>query len=175
MSDRKKPQREVVLTVLTESGYRCGVPTCRTILAIDLHHMEEVSEGGSNDASNLLPLCPTCHALFHRGVISRESIYTWKAALVALNGAFDVEAIDNLLFLKKLPSNTPFAVSGDGVLKFARLIAADLVAFKLIVRNGPLFAYQVTLSSKGQFLVDAWQSGNRQALHQVLSPEEVSS
>jgi len=178
MPDRKKVSRDVTTTVLTESGYRCAVPTCRNILAIDLHHMEKVSEGGSNDANNLLPLCPTCHALFHRGVISRESIYTWKAGLVAINRAFDVEAVDNLLFLKKLPSASPsfeFAVSGDGVLRFARLIAADLVRFKLLVRNGPLFTYQVFLSEKGHLLINAWQRGNRQAFYQALSSEQVSS
>jgi len=28
--------------VLTESGYRCAVPTCRNILALDMHHIWEV-------------------------------------------------------------------------------------------------------------------------------------
>ncbi len=34
--------------VLAEAGYRCAVPTCRGILALDLHHIEEVQEGGEN-------------------------------------------------------------------------------------------------------------------------------
>jgi hypothetical protein len=42
--------------VLTESGYRCAVPTCRTILALDMHHIWEVSAGGGNDPSNLVAL-----------------------------------------------------------------------------------------------------------------------
>jgi hypothetical protein len=42
--------------VLTESGYRCAVPTCRTILARDMHHIWEVSAGGGNDPSNLVAL-----------------------------------------------------------------------------------------------------------------------
>jgi predicted restriction endonuclease len=87
MSDRKAVSNTVAVAVLTEAGYRCAVPTCRSILAIDLHHMEEVSEGGANAPGNLLALCPTCHALYHRGAIQRESIYTWKSILVSLSHA----------------------------------------------------------------------------------------
>ena len=65
MSERKKIPNDIVVIVLTEAGYRCAVPTSRTILAIGLHHMVEVSEGGPNEVGNLLALCPTCHALFH--------------------------------------------------------------------------------------------------------------
>jgi hypothetical protein len=66
------------LEVLTEAGYRCAVPTCRGILAIDLHHIVEVHRGGPDTLENLLALCPTCHALYHRGVIKAISIQTWK-------------------------------------------------------------------------------------------------
>src|ERR1700728_1479184 len=69
--------------VLTEAGYRCAVPTCREILLLDLHHIWEVSEGGGDEATNLIALCPTCHALYHRGKIRVESIYAWKAMLIA--------------------------------------------------------------------------------------------
>jgi hypothetical protein len=89
----------VRVKVLTEAGYRCAVPTCRNILALDLHHIVEVKDGGPNDASNLLALCPTCHALYTRGTISREAINTWKLMLVTLSHAFDQESISNLLFL----------------------------------------------------------------------------
>src|ERR1700722_5040761 len=90
------------LIVLTESGYRCAVPTCRNILALDMHHISEVSAGGGDDPSNLIALCPTCHALYHRGTISAEAIYAYKAMLVAISRAFDLEAVDLLLFLGPL-------------------------------------------------------------------------
>src|SRR2546425_266246 len=101
MPRRTVPQ-DVRVTVLTEAGYRCAVPTCRTILAIDIHHIVEVSAGGGDDPSNLIALCPTCHSLYHRGTIPQESIRTWKAVLVALNQAFDVEALDQLIFLSRV-------------------------------------------------------------------------
>src|SRR5204863_4097939 len=121
--------------VLAEAGYRCAVPTCRTILAIDLHHIIEVEEGGPNELSNLLALCPTCHALYTRGTISRDAINVWKTILVALNHAFDKESISNLLFLKNTANNM-LPISGDRVLKFSHLIASGLAECKLIVQNG---------------------------------------
>src|SRR3989344_6722382 len=91
---------DVKREVLSEAGYRCAVPTCRNILAIDLHHIVEVRENGGNELSNLIALCPTCHALFTRGTITRDAINNWKLMLVSLNHAFDKESISNLLFLK---------------------------------------------------------------------------
>lgn len=126
--------------VLAEAGYRCAVPTCRTILAIDLHHIIELEEGGPDELSNLLALCPTCHALYTRGTISKDAINVWKTILVALNHAFDEESISNLLFLKKTESN-PVPVSGDGVLKFSHLIASGLVQHRLFIQNGPLLLF----------------------------------
>ncbi len=101
MARRSSIPQDVRREVLTEAGYRCAVPTCRTILLIDLHHTIPVSEDGHNTPDNLIALCPNCHALHHRGVISRESIRVWKGMLVTLNRAFDKDAMDMLLFLTR--------------------------------------------------------------------------
>ena len=123
--ERKGLPLQTRVIVLTESGYRCAVPTCRNILALDMHHIWEVSGGGSDDPSNLIALCPTCHALYHRGTIKAESIYVYKSMLIAITRAFDVEAIDRLLFLESCKKNF-LVVSGDGLLYFSRLIVAGL-------------------------------------------------
>lgn len=50
-----------------------------------MHHVEFQSCGGSNEESNLVPICPTCHQGIHRGhiVIGNaevlESWSQWKA------------------------------------------------------------------------------------------------
>ena len=58
--ERKKLSKKVITAVLTEAGYRCALPTCRGILAIDLHHIWEVNAGGGNDPSNLIALSMVC-------------------------------------------------------------------------------------------------------------------
>ena len=132
-------------------------------MAIDLHHIVEVSDNGSNEANNLLALCPTCHALHHRGTIPVESIKVWKGMLVSLNGAFDKVTIDDLIFLYKTPRNV-LMLSGDGVLKFSKLIAADLADYTIAMQNGPLINYEVWLSDRGRLLVEAWGKGDMEEL-----------
>src|SRR6266478_5813800 len=154
--------------VLMESGYRCAVPTCRIILALDMHHIWEVSAGGGDDPSNLIALCPTCHALYHRGDISSDAIYAYKAMLVAITRAFDVEAIDKLLFLESCVKDY-LVVSGDGLLHFGRLIAAGLAsATQKANNNWQIVTYAVNNSPKGQQLVHAWKQGDRTKLKQIM-------
>jgi hypothetical protein len=167
--ERTKLPISVITTILTEAGYRCAVPTCRGILALDMHHIWEVRAGGGDDPSNLIALCPTCHALYHRGTISQDSIYAYKSMLVAIGRAFDVEAIDRLCFLKMCPKDY-LVLSGDGVLHFSRLIAAGLVDVMQKANNAwQLVTYAVNISAKGRMLIDAWQQGDRVAISKAIS------
>ncbi len=163
MTKRKAIPKKLRIDVLTEAGYRCAVPTCRGIIVIDMHHIVPVAEDGPNELANLLALCPTCHALFTRGEISQESIHVWKGTLVALSAAFDRDAIDDLIFLHGL-SAMQLGISGDGVLKFSRLISAGFATFGIISQNGPLVLYYIALTDKGRDFVKAWMQGDRLAL-----------
>ena len=166
--EREKLPLNTKIIVLTEAGYRCAVPTCRNILALDIHHIWEVSAGGGDDPTNLIALCPTCHALYHRGTYNAESIYAWKAMLIAITRAFDVEAIDKLFFLEPLTDDF-LILSGDGLLHFARLIAAGLASVTQHANNnGLLVTYAVNISSKGRLLVEAWKQGDQVRLRNVM-------
>jgi HNH endonuclease len=166
--ERAKLPSETRVIVLTESGYRCAVPTCRNILALDMHHIWEVSHGGGDDPPNLIALCPTCHALYHRGTIKADSIYVYKAMLVAITRAFDVEAIDKLLFLEMYGKDF-LIVSGDGLLHFSRLIAGGLADVEEKGNNNWLIvSYAVNISDKGRLLIEAWRQGDRTRLKAAL-------
>jgi hypothetical protein len=167
--ERKNIAPSVALKVLIEAGFRCAVPTCRNTLAMDLHHLWQFSMGGGDAQLNLIALCPYCHGLHHRGTIPAEALYVYKSLLVSLGQAFDVAGIDNLLFLR-LPNKEPLIVSGDGVLTFSRLIASGLASFELEANNnGQLVTYSISLTEKGNHLIRAWISGNRDALQEVLN------
>lgn len=166
--ERDKLPLKTRLIVLTESGYRCAVPNCRNILALDMHHIWEVSAGGSDDPSNLIALCSFCHDLYHRGTIKAESIYVYKSMLVAITRAFDIEAIDRLLFLNELKKDF-LVVSGDGLLHFGRLIAAGLASVQQKSNNNWQFVtYAVNISDKGRQIIDAWKEGDRTRLKRVM-------
>lgn len=167
--ERKKIPLNIKTQILTEAGYRCAVPTCRELLLLQLHHIYQVSEDGKDEASNLIALCPTCHAYYHAGHISREAIFAYKSILVAVNRAFDIEAIDRLMFLEPL-SQDFLIVSGDGVLHFDRLIAAGLASFTPESNNnGLLVTYAVNLSAKGKMLIEAWKSGDHLKIEQAVT------
>lgn len=154
--------------LLTECGYRCAVPNCRNILALDMHHINEVQAGGSDDPANLIALCPTCHRLYHRGDISSDSIYSYKAMLVAISRAFDIDAVDRLMFLNGCAKDF-LVVSGDGLLHFGRLIAAGLATVHLKANNNwQIVTYAVNISDKGHLIIEAWKQGDRTRLQKLM-------
>jgi hypothetical protein len=53
--------------VLTRDRHRCRVPGCTHATFVDVHHVQPRSEGGRNEASNLLTLCSVHHRAVHRG------------------------------------------------------------------------------------------------------------
>ena len=181
----RKIGSDVRIAVLTEAGYRCAVPTCRTILTLNLHHIVHVEERGGNDPSNLIALCANCHGLYHQGEIKRESIRVWKGMLVSLGQAFDKEAIDSLLFLDTFSGEESPIISGDTVMKYSRLIASGLVAYKQryqremkmgfreMLSEGTLLGYTLSLTQKGKMLVAAWKKGDQGELGRILADAQL--
>ena len=41
----------------------------------DLHHIIEVSNGGTNELNNLLCVCPNCHRMIHANLISENDLH----------------------------------------------------------------------------------------------------
>jgi hypothetical protein len=144
--------------VLTETGFRCGVPTCRAILAVDLHPLTQIDEDGAQDASNFLALCPTCHEAYRLGTITAETLHTHKSLLKSLTSAFDSRTVDLLLLLVGLPRDS-LIVSGDGVLAFAGLVAASYAEVRRTANDGELRAnYAVNATPKGRLVIETWKT-----------------
>ena len=40
----------------------------------DVHHIIPITQGGQNDKNNLIVLCPNCHRLAHRNLLSKEEL-----------------------------------------------------------------------------------------------------
>ena len=171
---RKKIPPHTSQLVLLEAGYKCANPTCRHVLTLELHHIEWVKDGGGNEPSNLLALCPNCHSLHTSGHIPRLAIETWKSLLVALNSANRGTA-DLLLMLaadeeriaaaddpKAVPP--PFRFTGDGLPALAGLISSEIIEISNRYSGhnawGPSMpSFEVRLTDKGKTLVGAWRTG----------------
>jgi len=154
-----------------EAGYKCGNPACRHILTLELHHIVWVRDGGGNQPSNLLALCPNCHSLHTAGHLPVEAIRHWKGMLVALNEAFGVRATDLLLFLH-CTADKALWYSADGVLQFAGLIASGLVELTDETVATPWqitqSSHRVALSQRGKLLVEAWRAGDEERYRNAL-------
>jgi hypothetical protein len=62
-------------------------------------------------------------------------------------------------------------VSGDGLLHFARLVAAGLASAEMKSNNNfQIVTYSINISTKGRQLVTAWKTGDRTSIRQVLAP-----
>ena len=167
-SNRKTIQLDVKLVVLHEAGYKCGNPVCRHVLTLDIHHLTYVSKGGPDTAENLLPLCPNCHALHHRGEIPEASVRAWKMLLLALNEAFDRRSVDVLLALDR--QGPIKRLTGDGVISLAPLVAGGVVSVREYYHEigGGMISqheqmYLAELSDKGKLLVEGWKKGDQAA------------
>lgn len=137
MAKRKAIPQAVKELVLMEAGYHCGNPGCRQILTLELHHIEWVRDGGTNEQDNLIALCSNCHTQHTKGYIPKDAILTWKSLLISLNSSHRT-TVDLLLVLydedkrvettldkKDMPPK--FRFSGDGLPALAGLINAGIV------------------------------------------------
>lgn len=166
---RRSISVDVRRLVLHEAGYKCANPVCRTILTLDVHHLVPVAQDGGDTPENLLALCPNCHALHHKGEIPGESIRAWKMLLLALNEAYDRKSVDLLLALDKCG---PVWTSGDGLVDYASLVAADLVEFRQLGTASQQNWHppsHVSLTEKGRAFVDGWKRGDQQGA-MLLNP-----
>jgi hypothetical protein len=141
------------MIVLHECAFKCANPRCRYPLTLDKHHLEEHSKGGSDEADNLLALCPTCHTEHHDGKIPIESLRAWKMLLITLNEAFDRRGVDLLLALDRMGE---LALSGGDC---APLVASNLVDIET-KSNGPVITYLTKLNDKGKLFVAGWKAGD---------------
>lgn len=165
MAVRRKVPVHVRELVLLESGYMCANPVCRTILALDLHHVEHVRDEGGNEPGNLLVLCPNCHALHHRGVIPVSALRVWKGMLAALNAAnrANVDLLLQVHRMAKDPFLRSINFSGDVLLTLSGLFSAGLVAMESgrSSSSGPA-TLTIGLTERGVALVEAWLAGDEE-------------
>lgn len=73
--DGSSAKKFVRIKAMNKYGTKCEL--CGYHHLVDVHHIIEKKNGGSNDIENLLVLCPNCHALITRKIIdikSREEI-----------------------------------------------------------------------------------------------------
>lgn len=57
--------------------YRCENPYCNYTQFLDVHHIISEVDGGTHALSNLIVLCPRCHAAVHSHEVSPAVLRVW--------------------------------------------------------------------------------------------------
>ncbi len=139
------------------------------MLVLDCHHIWWVKDGGGNDQSNLICLCPNCHTLYHHKIITDEAIWHWKALLVATNQAFDRKSMDTLLTINDYPS---IRYGGGELLSLSSLLQAKLIEIRDMdgTSGGAVVSgqFRVETTVRGKLLIDAWKTGESEKYRLLL-------
>ena len=88
--------------VLVEAGHRCAVPTCRSVVGVDVHHIVPWNKRKEHKYPNLIALCPNCHRMAEKGDIDKKSLYLYKNNLRFLYDKFTTFEVDLLYELVEL-------------------------------------------------------------------------
>lgn len=56
------------LELIQKRGSKCELCSYAVEQVLNVHHIVERKDGGTNEESNLIVLCPNCHAEVHNGL-----------------------------------------------------------------------------------------------------------
>lgn len=66
--------KRTVMKILRRANIGCSI--CQwNAASCDIHHIIPKREGGTNDMSNLIVICPNCHRMAHEKIYSRELLF----------------------------------------------------------------------------------------------------
>ncbi|MBV6425320.1 MAG: hypothetical protein NAOJABEB_03137 [Steroidobacteraceae bacterium] len=76
--------------VLLRDNHKCVI--CGFEFYVQVHHITPVADGGTNDFSNLITLCPNHHVMADRGALNLESLRNtdWTPAVAFTKGAAQI-------------------------------------------------------------------------------------
>lgn len=95
-----------------EAGFQCAVPVCTVTSPLQIHHIVDRAQNGTDTDDNLICLCSNHHGLYHEGIISRQSILNYKHRLNRVNITL---AIHEFRFLDELNNNEEIQLDDENL------------------------------------------------------------
>lgn len=127
---RQRIPAELKRKILIEAGHRCAVPTCRSVVGVDIHHIKPWSECKEHKYLNLIALCPNCHRMAEKGDIDKKSLYLYKNNLRFLYDKFTAFEVDLLYELINLYPGEKYQFLPFLRLLIKRLLEAGYVTYE---------------------------------------------
>lgn len=91
MGDRPAIPAELERAVMLEAGYRCAVPSCRTVAPLQIDHIEDYARVQKHEFHNMIVLCSNCHGMKGTGPrkLDRKALRQLKANLRRVNQRYN--------------------------------------------------------------------------------------
>jgi hypothetical protein len=70
----KHTTRSLKKLLLIERGSKCELCPYAISATLNIHHIKEKKNGGTDHKENLLLICPNCHAEIHKGIRKIDSV-----------------------------------------------------------------------------------------------------
>lgn len=142
---RKKISKSAKDALIREAGMKCANPGCAN-LRTHFHHIKEWAVYKTNNHSEMVAICPTCHDAVHYGklMIDDDTLYKWKKNQLTSTNRMHLH-IDSGASSKLLLGS--IAVTGDSGLTVFELSPSNKLSFRLI--DGDLFLINLKISTVG--------------------------
>jgi hypothetical protein len=91
MTARRPIPAELERALMLEAGYRCAIPTCRTVQPLEIDHIEDYADVKDHAFHNMIVLCANCHRLKGTGPrsLDRKALRQLKANLGRINQRYN--------------------------------------------------------------------------------------
>lgn len=140
-----------------EARFHCPNPKCGKWIVADPSYVVAIDEtAGTESASNLLVLCPSCFRDHHRGQIPSHAFRAWKSVIMADRSAYD---IDHLTFLQLLETvGEPLVLTTTQLLEIQGLVVIGAISSSPV--DGDETSWRVEITVAGHLLLESWRQGH---------------
>lgn len=135
---------ELERALMIEAGYRCALPTCRTVFPLEIEHIEDYARVQKHEFSNMIVLCANCHRMKGSGPrsLDRKALKQIKVNLGLINQRYNDTERRILEHFVRNPYERLVMLPGTQVLYNYLiqdgLIFQDLEAGYSVMTNDPL-------------------------------------
>lgn len=116
---------------MLEAGYRCAIPTCRTVQPLEIEHIVDYATVQNHEFHNMIVLCANCHRLKGSGSrnLDRKALLQLKANLGRINQRYNDTERRILEYFVENGLDATVVLPGSDVL-FSYLVKDEILFFK---------------------------------------------
>ncbi|SHI03967.1 HNH endonuclease [Clostridium collagenovorans DSM 3089] len=156
----------IVAEVLSKSARHCCV--CRNFLPlkIQVHHIIEKNDGGTDDIDNLIPICIDCHASIH-------TITNMTRKFTSLELKKSRDTVYDMVINGKLPAFKPLTRNEIEMISSTLVESLKKKTLEEPLSNEAMYILTTSLSEQSPILVNSFHNNSFQVI--VIGTQHIVS